>query len=88
MTIQGEFVSIPERVVYSTAWGRLDPAPIQAGLRIEAGSVIGRVRQPKAVIPLVCPVSGRFVEWLALEGEPIRPGTPLARLVSDDRSEG
>jgi len=85
MTIEGEFVSIAERVVYSTAWGRLDPAPVQAGRRIEAGSVIGRVRQPKAVIPLVCPVSGRFVEWLALEGEPIRRGIPLAPLAEDRR---
>lgn len=84
MTIEGEFVSIPERVVYSTAWGRLDPDLVSTGRRIEAGSVIGRVRQPKTVIPLVCPVSGRFLEWLALKGEPIRPGTPVARLRSDD----
>ena len=84
MTIEGEFVSIPERVVYSTAWGRLDPAPVPLGRRIEAGSVIGRVRQPKAAIPLVCPVSGRFIEWLAREGEPIHPGTPLARLRAED----
>jgi multidrug efflux pump subunit AcrA (membrane-fusion protein) len=84
VTIEGEFVSISERVVHSPAWGRLDPDPVPAGLRIEAGRVIGRVRQPKAVIPLVSPVTGRFLEWLALEGEPVRPGTALARLRADD----
>lgn len=84
MTIQGEFVSISERVVSSPAWGRLDPDPVPAGLRIEVGRIIGRVRQAKAVIPLISPVSGRFLEWLALEGEPVRPGTPLARLRIDD----
>jgi len=87
VTIDGEFVSIAERIVHCPAWGRLDPDPVPTGRRIEAGEVIGRVRQPKAVIPLVSPVTGHFLEWLALDGEPVRPGTRLARLRSDDPSE-
>ena len=83
--IEGEFVSIPERVVCSPAWGRLDPFSVRAGVRIEVGTVIGRVTQPKAALPLVSPVGGLFLEWLAQKGEPVRPGTPLARLKSDDR---
>jgi biotin carboxyl carrier protein len=84
VTVQGEFVSIEERLVLSPAWGRLRADPVEEGHHIQAGTVIGVVRQPKSDIPLVCPVAGRFLEWLAVDGERIRPGTPLALLRSDD----
>jgi biotin carboxyl carrier protein len=84
VTVQGEFVSIEERLVLSPAWGRLRADPVEEGRRIQAGAVIGMVRQPKADIPLVCPVTGRFLEWLAGDGERIRPGTPLALLRSEE----
>jgi biotin carboxyl carrier protein len=82
--IEGEFVSIPERLVLSPAWGRLRSEPLEPGRSVEVGTVIGAIRQPKLEVRLVCSVAGLFVEWLAEEGERVRPGTPLARLRSDD----
>jgi biotin carboxyl carrier protein len=86
VTVQGEFVSIEERLVLSPAWGRLRADPVVKGRHIRAGTVIGLVRQTKTDIPLVCPVTGRFLEWLAVDGERIRPGTPLALLRAEDKS--
>jgi biotin carboxyl carrier protein len=82
--IEGEFVSIPERLVISPAWGRLRTNRLAPGHSVESGTVIGAIRQPKLDIPLVSPVGGFFVEWLAAEGERIRAGTPVARLRSSN----
>jgi len=80
MTPQGEFVSIPDRLVCSPAWGRLRSERVEEGRAIEPGMVIGTVGQGGAEVPLVSMVAGRFVEWLAGEGERAWPGMPLARL--------
>lgn len=76
----GEVISIPERLVVSPAWGRLDVEPIAAGETVEEGSIIGRLHEGGRVIPLICHTRAVFLAWLALDGERVSPGRRVARL--------
>jgi hypothetical protein len=84
MVVLGEFVSIPERIVVASAWGRWRARPLIEGDLVEEGDVVGAVWDGRAEIELVAPVSGLFICWLAAQEERVRPGTAVARLQSTE----
>jgi biotin carboxyl carrier protein len=80
----GEHLHVFERVVISPCAGVFEPvtaavASQSPGARIEVGTVLGRVSRRD-----VCsPFAGRFMSMLALPGERVRPGQPVAWLRAD-----
>jgi hypothetical protein len=81
VSLEGEFVSIGESLVVSPSPGRFRRELLEEGARIEVGTVIGRVAfNGGSTLPIVCPVAGVFLGWLAWEGESLQKGTLLARL--------
>jgi biotin carboxyl carrier protein len=74
----GEHLHVFERVVISPCAGVFEPVA-SAVSRIEVGTVVGHVSRRD-----VCsPFAGRFMSMLALPGERVRPGQPVAWLRSD-----
>lgn len=81
---RGEELHVCERVVISPCAGVFEPtaAPAAsgvAGTRIEVGMVVGRVSRRDVRSPF----AGRFMAMLALPGERVRPGQPVAWLRTD-----
>jgi biotin carboxyl carrier protein len=86
-TSEGEFLSIRERLVVATSWGRIHEEDFLEGIRVEAGTILGHLRENGNATPLVVPMTAVFVRWLVREGERVRPGSPLALLLSVDGEE-
>lgn len=86
---EGEFFSIPERLIVAPAWGRFHRERVDEGGRVEPGAVVGCLTGNGADVPLISPVGGIFELWLAVEGEPVRPGQALAcvRTAGDERED-
>lgn len=84
---QGELLTISERLVVAPTWGRLRPRSIEAGQELDAGSVIGVIREADEEHPLVCRVASEFVAWLAFENERVPPGRALARIRPTQHAE-
>lgn len=76
-----EHLDVCERVVISPCAGWFEPttAVVAVGARIEVGAMIGRVSRREVRSPF----AGRFMAMLALPGERIRPGQPVAWLRAD-----
>jgi [acyl-carrier-protein] S-malonyltransferase len=65
------------RVVVAPCAGTFVPAPVQ---RVDAGGTLGRVVGRRDETPVTAAYAGDVVEWLALDGDPVKPGQPLVRL--------
>lgn len=76
----GDFLSIAERLVVSPAWGHLRTAS-REGQYVEESAVLGRITAGAEDVLLRAPVGGVFLGWIALEGELVWQGTPLARIL-------
>lgn len=50
------------------------------GDHIATSTTIGHVITARATTPIVAPHGGVVVEWLAEDGDPVRPGQPIVRL--------
>jgi multidrug efflux pump subunit AcrA (membrane-fusion protein) len=83
-TSEGEFLSIRERLVVATSWGRIDQEDFLEGNRVEAGTILGQLRENGRVMLLAAPMPAVFVRWLVRAGERVAPGSPLAVLLSVD----
>jgi biotin carboxyl carrier protein len=79
-TPHGEPLAIAERLVVSPTWGRLRTVAVEEGQSLDAGSVIGVIREAGEEHPLVCRSASVFVAWLAIENERVPPGRALARV--------
>jgi biotin carboxyl carrier protein len=84
---EGEFLSIRERIVVATSWGRVYERDVSEGARVEAGTLLGQLRENGETIPVVAPLRAVFVRWLVREGERVAPGSRLALLLSVDGEE-
>ncbi len=67
----------PWRVVVAPGAGTFTPV---AGERVAPGGAVGTVAGRRDEVAVVAPYGGVVVEWLALAGDPVKPGQPLARL--------
>jgi [acyl-carrier-protein] S-malonyltransferase len=65
------------RVVVAPAAGSFAPSGLD---RIPAGGAVGTITGRRDQVAVVAPYGGLVVEWLALDGDPVKPGQPLARL--------
>jgi [acyl-carrier-protein] S-malonyltransferase len=77
---QGEHLYVSERVVISPAAGIFEPAEEvpMLGSRVEVGTLIGRVSASEVRSPF----EGTFQGLLAVAGERVQPGQPIAWLHS------
>jgi [acyl-carrier-protein] S-malonyltransferase len=65
------------RVVVAPSAGTFAPRDVE---HLAPGDAVGRVVGRRAETEVVAPHGGVVVEWLALDGDPVKPGQPLARL--------
>ena len=86
-TSEGEFLSIRERIVVATSWGRIREEEFVDGTRVEAGTILGQLRENGKSTPLVAPSTAIFVRWLVRQGERVAPGSPVALLLSVEGDE-
>ncbi len=81
---QGEVVMLPERFAVSPSHGRFYPAAFSRqtdeGPYVEAGDLLGEVRNGAASIPVRSAFRGQVVAHLAWEGELVTPGQLLLSL--------
>jgi biotin carboxyl carrier protein len=80
----GETLSVPERLVVASTTGvfhRLaGDGHMRAGDMVNRGDVIGIVQSLGASNPIHSPFEGLLVAVVALDGERVRPGQPVAWL--------
>jgi len=76
----GETLSVTERIIVAPAvFHRLDgDGRTKDGDLIDRGAVIGNVQSLGASTPVRSPFEGLLVGMLALDGERVRPGQPVA----------
>ncbi len=65
------------RVVVAPCAGTFTPAKTE---QVTAGGVIGRIEGRRDATDVTAPHGGVVVEWIALDGDPVKPGQPLVRL--------
>lgn len=79
---RAESLSVPERLITSPTAGVFEPAAPDVftceGEIVYRGSEIGTVRQSDEVHAVASPFTGFFMGLLAVAGERVRPGQPLA----------
>jgi biotin carboxyl carrier protein len=78
----GETLSVTERIIVAPAVGvfhRLDgEGRTEDGDLIDRGHVVGNVQSLGTSTPVRSPFEGLLVAMLALDGERVRPGQPVA----------
>jgi biotin carboxyl carrier protein len=81
-TPRAESLSVPERLITAPTAGVFEPAPPDVvtceGEIVYCGSEIGTIRQTNDVHAVASPFTGFFMGLLAMPGERVRPGQPLA----------
>jgi biotin carboxyl carrier protein len=77
----GEVLSVPERLVVSPAIGAFRPDPAAStGRVVDAGQPVGTVETARAPVAVRSPFTGPIMGLLAVDGERVRPGQPVAWL--------
>lgn len=67
------------RVVVAPTAGAFRPA-VQTLQSISPGARVGGIDNRSGSVDVVSPHGGVLVEWLAQDGDPVKPGQPLARM--------
>ena len=65
------------RVVVAPGAGTFTPSPVE---RLAPGAALGTIAGRRETVEVVAPYGGVVVEWLAADGDPVKPGQPLVRL--------
>jgi [acyl-carrier-protein] S-malonyltransferase len=65
------------RVVVAPCAGTFAPANVN---QVAPGAPLGRITGRRDETDVTAPHGGVVVEWLALDGDPVKPGQPLVRL--------
>ena len=80
----GEELRVPERVIVAPALGVFSPLPPETftteGEIVDEGQVIGTVRASGDDVPVRSPFRGFLMGMMALDGERVREGQPIAWL--------
>ncbi len=77
----GEVISMPERLIVAPAVGSFRlTAVAYRGAYVDEGQEIGVIVGPSTEAPVRSPFAGRLMGVLALEGERLRAGQPVAWL--------
>ena len=65
------------RVVVAPGAGTFNPSAVE---HLAPGATVGTLVGRHETVDVTAPYGGVVVEWLALDGDPVKPGQPLARL--------
>jgi hypothetical protein len=81
MLSHGEGLGVPERMIVAPSVGVFRPVDILgAGTFVDAGQPVGHLEGPGTSTPVCSPFEGHLVGLLALAGERLRAGQPVAWL--------
>jgi len=72
--------SMPFRIAVAPSAGAFVPAAVGEGDRVAAGAALGQVRGRREQHDIRLDSDAVLIEWLALDGDPVTVGQPLARL--------
>ena len=78
--MNGEHVTIPERMIVAPAVGVFRPRVVIAGAAIQQGDIVGVVEGPSTEAVVRSPFTGTLMGMLAHPGERLREGQPIAWL--------
>ena len=74
----------PWRLILAPAGGTFEMNSIEVGTELSDGAQLGNITSRRGNAEVFAPHGGRLIEWLAHDGDRIRPGQPLARLHPSD----
>lgn len=77
----------PWRLILAPAGGTFAMNRLDVDVELAAGAQLGIVTSRRGNVEVFAPHGGRLIEWLAHDGDRIRPGQPLARLHPSDSFE-
>lgn len=80
MTLAGEGLAVPERMVIAPTTGVFKPGVCEPGTTIEPGDVLGEITGPGTSTPVHSPFRGTLMGMLAHAGERLREAQPVAWL--------
>lgn len=73
--------NVPWLMVVAPAKGEFRRAEgVEAGVQLASGTEVAQVANLRESIPVIADRGGQVVEWLAEDGDLVRPGQPLIRL--------
>ncbi len=78
--MEGETLTVAERMIVAPAAGTFRPAEHAAGCCLAAGETVGHVDGPGTSIPVRSPFAGTLMGMLAHPGERLRAGEGIAWL--------
>lgn len=80
VALAGETLAVPERMIVAPSVGVFRSIVLLEGAMVELGDEVGFVEGPGASSPVRSPFRGTLMGMLALEGERLREGQPVAWL--------
>ncbi len=76
----GTATAPPWRLILAPAGGTFEVSMHEEDVDLVAGTCLGIVSSRRGNAEVIAPYGGRLVEWLAHDGDRVKPGQPLARL--------
>jgi [acyl-carrier-protein] S-malonyltransferase len=80
----GTATAPPWRLILAPAGGTFETEGIEVDTELAEGAQIGIVSSRRGNAEVIAPHGGHLIEWLAHNGDRVKPGQPLARLHPSD----
>ncbi|MEO6713822.1 MAG: acyltransferase domain-containing protein, partial [Mycobacteriales bacterium] len=80
----GTATAPPWRLILAPAGGTFEANSIEVDTELADGAQLGIVSSRRGNAEVVAPHGGHLIEWLAHDGDRVKPGQPLARLHPSD----
>lgn len=77
----------PWRLILAPAGGTFEMRQHEVDVDLDEGAQLGLVTSRRGTAEVIAPHGGRLIEWLAHDGDRVKPGQPLARLHPSDSPE-
>ncbi|MEP7054454.1 MAG: acyltransferase domain-containing protein [Actinomycetota bacterium] len=77
----------PWRLILAPAGGTFEMQEHEVDVDLVEGAQLGIVSSRRGNVEVFAPYGGRLIEWLAHDGDRVKPGQPLARLHPSDAPE-
>jgi [acyl-carrier-protein] S-malonyltransferase len=77
----------PWRLILAPAGGTFEMRQHELDVDLDEGAQLGLVTSRRGNAEVIAPHGGRLIEWLAHDGDRVKPGQPLARLHPSDSPE-
>jgi [acyl-carrier-protein] S-malonyltransferase len=83
----GSGTAPPWRLILAPAGGTFEMRQHEVDVELDEGAQLGIVTSRRGNAEVIAPHGGRLIEWLAHNGDRVKPGQPLARLHPSDSPE-